>query len=96
MLIFHETAHFRYIHADLRQEHIAHARGVASLRTSWPKSRDKVVALLEAEHPEAWSNAEIRDLVLHTVGGCRLIGNWSCKVGRAVDSRTSFPTYVPS
>ena len=73
MVIFHETAHFRWIGDELRNEHMAHARGVASLRTgAWPSDRAAMAALLEREHPEAWHNPEIRGLIQETSGGARI------------------------
>ena len=89
MVIHHEMGHFRWRGGVLRAEHIAHARGVAVLSDrEWPASPTILQALLEKEHPEAWSNEEIRSLVLGTRGGTRLIRAWGerrRRLQRAVD-----------
>jgi hypothetical protein len=87
MVILHETAHFRWIGNGLRGEHMAHARGVASLRTgAWPSDRAAMAALLEREHPEAWHNPEIRSLILETSGGARLVRAWADRIAAATGS----------
>jgi hypothetical protein len=77
MVIHHEMGHFRWRGGALRAEHIAHARGVAALNDrDWPGSPTILQALLQKDYPEAWSNEEIRSLVLDTRGGARLIRAW--------------------
>ena len=84
MVIFHETAHFRWIGDGLRGEHMAHARGVASLRAgAWPTDRVEMAALLEREHPQAWHNPEIRSLIMETKGGVRLVRAWADRIAAA-------------
>ncbi len=83
MVVFHETAHFRYIGQGLRGEFVAHARGVASLRENdWPVDRAGIVSLLEREHPEAWTNEEIRGLINDTKGGARLLRAWAWRISK--------------
>lgn len=86
MVVHHEAGHFRWRGGSLRAEQIAHARGVAGLaQRTWPRSATDLAALLETEHPEAWSNPEIRSLVLDTQGGARLVRAWGRRRNQSQD-----------
>lgn len=77
MVLHHEAGHFRWRGGSLRAEHLAHARGVSGLALrNWPTLSPELAALLEAEHPEAWCNPEIRSLVTDTRSGARLLRAW--------------------
>jgi hypothetical protein len=76
MVVHHELAHFRWHKSGIRDEYMAHARGVAALRdVEWPKAQSDIVRLLESEYKEAWANDEIRAMV-STPAGCRLVRFW--------------------
>ena len=91
MVMHHEMAHFRWIHGGMRSEYVAHARGSASLMDDgWPTDRDGIIRRLESDPSGAWYNEEIRDMILKTKGGFRLMRAWGWR-RRQVVNRTSRP-----